>query len=152
MNATWNPQTKKPAVSRPYPRWPIASRTAAVSVCSGSAAPGSAASGRRPTPGSSTASGAMTSTVADRVTSAASHPWVSMSVCPSGEKTTCPNDPAAVPRPRASDRRSGPTTFAIAASAMVNAVKATPTPTRIPAVTCISTGSAACAIPRMPRA
>ena len=152
MNATWNPQTKKPAVSRPYPRWPIASRNAAASVCSGAAASGSAASECFPTPGSSIASGAMTSTVPDRVTSAVSHPWAAMSACPSGEKTTCPNEPAAVPRPSASDRRSGPTTFAIAARAMVKAVKATPTPTRSPAVTCISTGSAVCAIPRMPRA
>ena len=94
----------------------------------------------------------MTITVADRLTRAASHPWAAMSACPSGEKTTCPNDPAAVPSPRASERRSGPTTFAIAASAMVNAVKATPTPTRIPAVSCSTAGLSVWAIARMPRA
>ena len=75
-----------------------------------------------------------------------------MNACPSGEKTTCPNEPAAVPRPRASDRRSGPTSFTIAASAMVKAVNATPMPTRMPAVICRAAALSAYAMPQMPAA
>ena len=152
MNATWNPQTKKPAVSRPYPRWPAASRTAAASDCPGSASAGPVPAGASEAPGSSIASGAMTSTEADRPTSAGCHPQASMNPCPIGEKATCPNEPAAVPRPRASERRSGPTTFAMAARAMVNAVQATPTPTSTPAVACSRAALSAYAIPRTPSA
>ena len=51
-----------------------------------------------------------------------------------GEKTTWPRDPAAVPSPRARDRRSGPMTRAMAASTREREQKATPRPTRIPPV------------------
>ena len=74
------------------------------------------------------------------------NPW------PSGENTTCPDEPAAVPNPRASERRSGPTTFTMAASAMENAVNATPTPTRMPAVRCSMPALPAVVMPQMPAA
>ena len=51
-----------------------------------------------------------------------------------GEKMTCPSEPAAVPSPSANERRSGPTTRAMAASARENDVNATPIPTSRPAL------------------
>ena len=72
------------------------------------------------------------------------NPWLS------GENTTWPNDPAAVARPRASDRRSGPTALAMATMASEKAVSATPIPTISPAVRCRKRVSCACAIPHTP--
>ena len=47
---------------------------------------------------------------------------------------TWPSEPAEVPKPSASERRSGETTRAMAASASENDVKATPVPTSRPPV------------------
>ena len=148
MKATWKPQTKKPVVSSAYPRCPNASRRAAGSDC-----PAAGSSPRTAgEPGSTKASGAISSAEAARNASAACHPAAEMNACPSGEKTTCPADPAAVPNPSASERRPGPTTFAMAARARENAVHATPTPTRTPAVRCSAPALSADAIPQMPAA
>ncbi len=50
----------------------------------------------------------------------------------SGEKITCPREPADVPMPSTSDCRPGSTTFAMAASAIENEVRAMPRPVRTP--------------------
>ena len=75
-----------------------------------------------------------------------------MAACPSGEKTTWPIEPDAVPRPRTSERFSGPTTRAIAASASEKAVKATPRPVRMPPARCSARLDSAIAMPHSPRA
>ncbi len=94
----------------------------------------------------------MISVVAARTSSAGCQPKAAMKPWPSGENTTWPKEPAAVPRPSASERRSGPTTRAMAAMAIEKAVNATPTPVRTPPKRCSAKLLSASAMPQTPAA
>ena len=68
----------------------------------------------------------------------------------SGEKMTCPKEPADVPIPSTSDWRPGSTTFAIAASAIEKEVSAIPRPVSTPPNSVKPTPVVAVAMPAVP--
>ena len=98
------------------------------------------------------ASGIMPSTSSASAVSAPAQPMLSIRPCASGENTTCPNEPAAVPSPRMKVRRSGLTTRTIAASASENAEKAMPSPASTPAKRCSAPALSAAPMPHSPMA
>ena len=68
----------------------------------------------------------------------------------SGENSTWPSEPAAVPIPSTRERRSAPTALAMAASAIEKAVKAMPRPVSSPANRWKAAPVSATAMPQIP--
>ena len=68
------------------------------------------------------------------MTSVCCQPNRSISATASGENRNCPNEPAAVPAPNASERHSGGISLPNAPITMVKDAPASPKPTTTPAV------------------
>jgi hypothetical protein len=74
------------------------------------------------------------STTTAKATSVSCQPMLSMSATASGEKTNCPNEPAAVPAPNASERHCGGISLPNAPITIVKEEPASPKPITAPAV------------------
>jgi len=80
------------------------------------------------------------STTPAKITSVSCQPKRSMRATVSGENRNCPNEPAAVPAPKASVRHSGGISRPNAPITMVNEEPASPKPITMPAVRCNTAG------------
>ena len=85
----------------------------------------------------------MRSTTAAKMTNVSCQPTRSMSATASGENRNCPNEPAAVPAPKASERHCGGISLPNAPITMVKEEPASPKPITAPAVRCSIPGVAA---------
>src|SRR5690349_14966024 len=109
MKASWKPQVKKPSTSSTYDRWPNASDSAVVKDCSSSAtalldvSAGGVARAND--------NGMINSISAEKTTSAVCQPKLSIMATPTGANRNWPNEPAAVPAPRAKPRLSAGSSF-----------------------------------------
>src|ERR1700716_2047858 len=140
MNASWKPQVKKPSTSNTYERWPNASASAVLNDCWSAAdtlvdVAGGVASASE--------SGMINSIRPANTISAICQPKLSIIATPNGANRNCPNDPAAVPAPSASPRRSGGSNLLKADSTRLNEQPDRPKPIRTPAPTSSENGVAA---------
>src|SRR5438105_3841340 len=149
MNASWKPQVKKPSTSSTYERCPSASVSACLSDCGATAPAGrSAAAGVT----SASDSGRIRSITTLKMVSAACQPRWSESTTAKGEYRNCPNEPAAVPAPKASERQLAGKSLPNPASTIVKEQPESPKPMSTPAERSSMPGVDACAIRYKPSA
>src|SRR5215471_13727594 len=150
MNASWNPQVKKPNTSMTYERCAKASESACRSDCGGAVSlPGepSLFGAARTVDNGSTAS-----MLTAKIMSVCCQPYWSMSITNSGEYRNCPNDAAAVPKPKPIERHSGGSSLPNVATIIMNEVPDRPKPISAPAEMSSTGALAACDISPSPRA
>src|ERR1700716_2166346 len=140
MNASWKPQVKKPSTSNTYERWPNASASAVLNDCWSAAGTlvdvaGGVARANE--------SGMISSIRPANTVSADCQPRLSIIATPNGANRNCPNDPAAVPAPSATPRRSGGNSLLNADSTRLNEQPDRPKPITTPAPISSDSGVAA---------
>ncbi len=106
--------------------------SACVTDCCGAPAALAAAAPRGDA--SANESGMISSTIAPKMTRVCCQPNSPMNATASGENRNCPNEPAAVPAPKASRRHSGGISLPKAPITTVNEEPASPKPITTPAV------------------
>src|SRR5712675_843989 len=131
MKASWKPQVKKPSTSSTYERWPNASASAVLNDCWSAAGTLVEAAGGV---ASASESGMISSIRPANTVSAVCQPKLSIIATPNGANRNCPNDPAAVPAPSATPRRSGGSSLLKADSTRLNEQPESPKPIKTPAL------------------